>query len=130
MWIAVSRGSSGRNQRAELSDTRQPKRCIGRTRGRLWWHVVEVQDERRAIALAHPCSAHLALCAPDIPLCLLECRTGRVVVLVVWVVYPTTFLPQFPALFPVEHVICFFLGFPLILSAPRIVTWELAHNCA
>jgi hypothetical protein len=44
--------------------------------------------------------------------------------------YPTTFLPQFPALFPIEHNIRFFLGFPLVLSTSRIVAWELAHDCA
>jgi hypothetical protein len=45
-------------------------------------------------------------------------------------VYPTTFSPKFSALFLIELGILFFLGFPLVLCAPRIVTWELAHDRA
>src|ERR1700679_3408444 len=104
MRISVPRCSSGRNQRPELPHTGQSKRRIGRTRvrSRLCWHVVEIQEERRGITLAFPCEAHLALGAPDVPLCLLKCGTSGVVVLVSWIVYPTALLPKSPAFFSVE----------------------------
>src|SRR6266852_7250923 len=113
MRISVPRHSSGRDQRAELPHPGQPKRRIGRTRGRshLWGHVVEI-EERRGITLAFPCGAHLALSAPDVPLCLLKWGTSGVVVPVSGMVYPTTFLPKFPAFFPVEMGVRFFLGLP------------------
>src|SRR6267154_845030 len=130
MRISVPRRSSGRNQRAELPHTGQPKRCIGRTRGRsrLWWDVVEVDEEMRGITLAFPCGAHPALGAPDVPLCLLKCGTSGVVILVSRVVYPTTFLPKFPAFFSVEMGVHFFLSFPLVLGASRIIARELPHH--
>jgi hypothetical protein len=61
---------------------------------------------------------------------LLECGTARVVVFVSWVVYPTTFPPKLSALFHVELGIFFFFGLPLVLSAPRILARELAHDRA
>jgi len=92
--------------------------------------VVEVQEERRGIALAPPCRAHLALSAPDVPPSLLEGGMSSVVALISWIVYPTTFPPKFPAFFSIEMGICFFLRFPLILGASRIVAWELVYDGA
>jgi hypothetical protein len=103
---------------------------FGREVRRLWWHVVEIQEEGRGITLAFPCGAHLALSAPDVSLGLHKCGTSGVVVLVSRMVVPTTVSPTFPAFFSVEMGVRFFLSFLLVLGTLWTVAQELAHRCA